>query len=214
MVHVVQTEVAPIQWLPLATQPPGRKRVPGEPFGWLVHTQDALAIDDIGVGDTGGFILQLPLRQNHAYRLMQATVVVRDEDLTAELWRDPALRMYWSPKQGVNPALTTQISYPMGMAFVTSAENALEGFMDLGAGRTTASSGSNAVAHVFNNTPHEIPFFYGYVAGQGIDSEFMMTNLSASQTNYNISYIFRWLAFSIEDALTTAMFRPSPIMHV
>lgn len=213
MAHVVQTEVAKFQWLPLATTPHGRKRAPGEPFGWGVHTEDALAIDDIGAGDTGGFILQLPLRQNYAYRLMQASVTVRDEDGGLSLWARPGLRMYWQPKPGVDPAVTTELTYPMGMSALVSAELLESYFMSLGSGRASNSETPN-INSTQPNTPAEIPFFYGYVAGTGIDSEFMMTNPNASQTNYQISYIFRWLAFTIEDALTTAMFRPNPIMHV
>lgn len=213
MAHVVQTAVAPIQWLPLATQPHGRKRRPGEPLGWLVHTEDALAITDIGAGDTGGFILQLPLRQNYAYRLMQAAISVRDEDGTVALWNRGCIRMFWAPKPGINPALTTELTVPLSSSFVVSAELLESTYMSLGSGNASNSQSLNQ-NQTNVNTPAEIPFFYGQPGGGGIDSEFMMTNLNASQTNYQMSYIVRWLAFTIEDALTTAMFTPSPIMHV
>lgn len=214
MAHVVQTEVAKFQWMPLAAAPYGRNRAIGEPFGLAVHTEDALAIDDIGVGDTGGFILQLPLPVNYAYRLLQASLTIRDEDGNVPQWRKPALRMFWHPQQGINPAETTELTYPMSTSFVTSAELLESAFFNLSGG-AAATDGEVSNRNQTNGVlADSIPLMYGYTPGGGIDSEFMMTNGLASQTNYQISYQFRWLVYSIADSLTTSIYWPKPTIHV
>lgn len=206
MAHVVQTETALFQWLPLATTPHGRLRRPGEPFAWGVHTQDALAIDDIGVGDTGGFILELPLRKNFAYRLVQAAVQVRDADGGIAQWLRGSMRMYWHPQPSINPALTTEITYPMAFYQIQSAELLYSNHWTLGGG---VDAGLNAASG--NNDPGDMPLVYGT---DGILNQFMMLNANQSQDNYNISYQFRWLAYSIEDSLTTAIYWPMPVIGV
>lgn len=205
----VQTEVAPFTWQPLATRPHGRKRLAGEPIGWAIHTQDALALDDIGVGDSGGLVLQLPLVVNNAYRLIQGVVSIRDTDGNASLWRRPCLRMYWHPKPDVNPGVTTQIIYPMSQSYVFTAEGAFETFCAIGGGSSGNTESNILTAPSTNNrSPGDMPILYGYTAGGGIAPEFMISNTSQSQTNYTISYQFRWLVFSIEDSLTTSIFNP------
>lgn len=219
MTHVVQTEVAPIVWFPLAVQPPGRQFNLAEPMGWLIHTQDALAIDDIGVGDTGGFVLQLPLRKNYGYKLVQASVQVRDTDGGASVWRRPSMRVYWHPKPSINPAQTTELTYPMGQSLVVSAELLESSHFSMGAGIATNSAVVNGNM-VPTNYPEAMPIIYGYTSGGGIDPEFMMTNASASQDNYTCSFQFRWLAYSIEATLTkpqsviaAAGIGPTPFMN-
>lgn len=206
MTHVVQQETAQRIYKPLATTPRGRPRLPGEPVGILYHTEDSLAIDDIGASDTGGFRLNLDLLPNYAHRLLTAVGTIRGP---ATNWTNPGLRVFYHPDPSVSPGVTTQLDTPLAQAPMTEAEAVASTTVSFGQGGGSAATGTGVGS---NAIPYQVnwPIMYGFTAGGGIAPQFMMSNLNATEVDYFISYLFRWLVYTIEDSLTTAIYYQVP----
>ena len=200
MANVIQAATAPVHYRPFIKGTVSRS--PGSPVGILTHTENNLAIDAIGVGDTAGLRLELTLPQNFAYMLHRGLCTVRGTGGMPIRWTNPVLIQYFSGVQGVDPAATTEIDCAMSITRVLDTDQDESHLFAMGGG---------ALAYPRNAGGHDFPpslLVYGMSAMQGA---YQMSNPTASTDAVTMSYIFQWLVWDVEESLSAAMFSYAPI---
>jgi len=200
MAHALQTITPQGNFRPLAHVP--KTRVPGEPLGQLVFNGSA-ALTAIGVGDTGGLLLEMLLPGNFVYTL-ERTLLSVGTAIGSINWDFTAFRIYWSPLIGTAPAATTQNQYPMGSCSVRDAEN---NYLVMGVFSGNDNGGRNMDPDsAYSRVP---PIQGGY--GAGTSPAVMINNPTASTAAQTLSWILIWNVFPSSDYLKMLFHRRVPV---
>jgi len=197
MAHVLQNVESVSTLKPLIGE-----RLPWVPHAQLVFT-DFIAVDEIGVGDTGGFQLKFVLPTNAVYVLQTLQLSMGNTTDVAN-WDRPGFRYFWSPDVGTDPGTTLQMD--MGMqntALGNPNSNAAQGRMFSFGGGDRVNSGSDVNCDTQSYFNGVLPMFGGY--GSGIAPMFFMDCPTASTAAQTIGYVCIFNVYK-QDAPTYANF--------
>jgi len=199
MVHVVQTVEATPRARPFTSK---GERPSWAPKAQIIFAEAAQVVDLIGVGDTGGFVLQFPLPTNAIYVLQRLMISHRGADTFG--WDSPSFAM-WFGLTGDEVGEAIEIRMPMcNTRFIPPATVAnQEAYYTYGGGDRAYQSSSASTAQVQKAFVDTLILPGGYPAANS--PQFGMVNPDASQVATEVDYVCIFNQYEVNASLE-AMF--------
>lgn len=208
MPHEVQTVVATP--LPRLLAYPGN-RPPWAPKAQCIFMAEDVAVDAIGTGDTGAFILQFPLPTNNIYVLQRLMLSHRGSSANpVSSWDKPMFTQWFGlPDKPVSEAV--RIGMAMSNARVTppNATQTVDGYYTYGGGdreNAVSPTGSDQINPAFVNT---LALVGGYPDANS--PQFSMTEPDADVIATTISYVCIFNQYDVNASLESVFHANQPL---
>lgn len=209
MTNVTQTLTAPVDLRPLQSSLPQEIRnTTAEPYALLVHTEDSVAIDDIGVGDEQRVRLTLPLPSagGTGYILRRAIATMRSGTDAPSNYEGGKIEIYTVSTIASTSGQSTQIDFPMGQTIMLDfASLEAPTTYQLGAGDNENVVSVNPGGGFAQSGPGML------VYGGKTDPVFQLVSRTASTEGYTLSYLFEWLCFTQPQTVHTGLYWNIPV---